>query len=497
MNQLKKGATLTYINIFLSNTLGLLLTPFIIKSLGHSEYGLYTLIGSFVSYLTLLDLGLNNSIVRFVAKYRAENDLVGERKFLGTTMWVYLGISGVLVLIGLGIYTQLDNLFSKTLNADEMGKAKTMFLILILNLAITIPGGAFQAICNARQYFVFPRLLSVIKYLLRAGCVFGILFLGGKAISLVIIDTVLNILIIFVSFLFVTFRLKVIIPWKVFDKNLVREIFSYSLWVFIYGIVHLFQWNAGQVVLGMTSTVTIVGIYGVGVMLGGYYNAFASAINGMLVPKAMQMIVDKRTGREMTESMITVGRLNGYILFFILTGFMLFGKIFIYLWLGQSYVPAWDVAMFIMIGMTLLLFQVFGNSILEAYKKNRFKSLLSFFTVSSAVVTGYFLSQVYGMNGMIIPLAVAMIFNSIIMNFYFRKVFQFDYLYFFRKALLRQVVLYGALVLIIYNILPLVTVNSWQSLGIFAALYSVVYLSVSWFFMMNEYEKSFFKKFIK
>ncbi len=101
MSQLKKGAVLTYINIALTNVIGLTLTPFIIRSLGNSEYGLYTLIGSFVAYLTLVDLGLNNTIVRFVAKYRAEGDSYGEKQFLSTTMWVYLGISFFIIIIGL------------------------------------------------------------------------------------------------------------------------------------------------------------------------------------------------------------------------------------------------------------------------------------------------------------------------------------------------------------------------------------------------------------
>jgi len=497
MSQLKKGATLTYLNIFLSNSLGLILTPFIIRSLGQSEYGLYTLIGSFVSYLTLLDLGLNNSIIRFVAKYRAESDIEGERRFLGTAVWVYVGIAMLLVLVGFILFFQLDNLFQNTLNSEEMSRAKTMFLILILNLAVTIPGGAFQAICNAYQFFIFPRLLNIIKYLVRVVSVFAILFWGGKAISLVIIDTILNISVILISMFFVVYKMKVIIPLKIFDKNLVKEIFSYSLWVFVYGIVHLFQWNAGQVVLGMTTSTVIVGIFGVGVLLGGYYNAFAGAINSMLVPRATKMIVDKKNGKELTEAMITVGRLNGYLLFFILTGFYLFGKTFIKLWLGDSYSDAWFVALFMMLGMTMLLFQVFGNTILEAYKKNRFKSLLSLFTVSAAVIAGYFLSPEYGIFGVIYPLTAALILNSVVMNFYFIKIFEFEFVHFVKQTIFKQVLIYGLLAFTSFHILRHLTMNSWLSLCIFAGVYSLIYLLFSWFLVMNDYEKSFLKKFKK
>ena len=78
MSQIKKGALLNYTTIIVTNVVGLILTPYIISKLGNDEFGLYTLIGSLVGYISILDFGLANTIVRFVAKYRAEKDQIGE-----------------------------------------------------------------------------------------------------------------------------------------------------------------------------------------------------------------------------------------------------------------------------------------------------------------------------------------------------------------------------------------------------------------------------------
>lgn len=497
MSQLKKGASLTYINLLLSNIIGLVLTPFIIRSLGNSEFGLYTLIGSFVAYLTLLDLGLNNTIVRYVAKYQAEKDKNSEKKFLSTALWIYCGIALVLVLVGILLYYQLDSLFKTSLTVSELERAKTMFLILIFNLAITIPGGAFEAICNAYQYFVFPRLIKIIKYVMRAICIFAILSYGGKAISLVLIDTILNILVIIVTFLFVYFKLGIRLKFNLFDKQLTKEIFSYSFWVFLYGIVHLFQWNAGQVVLGITTSTLIVAIFGVGVMLGGYYNSFGGALNSVLIPKAMQMVVDNKKGIELTQTMASIGRLNGYLMFFILTSFILFGQQFINLWIGEEYHDAWFISLAMMLGMTLLLFQVFGNTILEANKKNKFKSILSLITVSSAIIIGYLLSNKYGVYGMIIPLSLSMVINGVIMNFYFKKIFDFNINLFYKEVMLKQLIIYGALILICLWMISYVDINSWFKILTIGTVYCLLFFIISYFFIMNTYEKSFFKSFIK
>ena len=58
VNQLKAGAFLSYISIVLHNIIGLLYTPFMLRMLGQSEYGLYSLVESVVAYLTILDLAL-------------------------------------------------------------------------------------------------------------------------------------------------------------------------------------------------------------------------------------------------------------------------------------------------------------------------------------------------------------------------------------------------------------------------------------------------------
>ena len=48
MKEHKYAALLSYINLGLTNLTGILVTPYVISSLGNQEYGLYTLIGAFV-----------------------------------------------------------------------------------------------------------------------------------------------------------------------------------------------------------------------------------------------------------------------------------------------------------------------------------------------------------------------------------------------------------------------------------------------------------------
>jgi len=490
MSQLKKGVVISYVNILLTNVVGLLLTPYIIRSLGNSEYGLYTLIGSIVAYVSLMDLGLNHTIMRFVARYRAVNDAEGEKEFLGTTMLIFIVIAVLVVLIGFGIYINLASIFSKSLTVEELVKAKVMFLILIFNVAINIPCSSFQAICNAYEHFVFPRVVAIVKYLLRAAMVLALLFYGGKAITLVVIDTIFNILVIAATAIYVFMKLKVSISISKYNTSLISEIFGYTFWVFLFAIVSKFQWNSGQVILGINNNTFSVAIYGVGIMLGGYYGAFADAINGLLIPKATQMVFSKKNGDDFTDAMIRIARVNSYLMFFILSGFFLFGKAFVLLWLGKDYIDSWIIALLVMIILTVPLLQVFGNCILEAKRKNRFKSVLSIVLVTVASVVSFFVTKKYGIYGAILPLIFTVGLNSIVMNFYYKKIFGFKILFFFKKALSKSIIIYSFFCIVLNYVLKMFQIHTWVVLIFLIAIYSVLYLITTFFILMDKSEKS-------
>ncbi|MGL5694824.1 MAG: lipopolysaccharide biosynthesis protein, partial [Peptostreptococcaceae bacterium] len=92
-NQLKIGTILSYISIFISLGSGLILTPFIIKSLTISEYGLYSLVGSLVGYLSILEGGIGTTVVRYVSKYRHDKSEEDISNLVAICKIIYMLIS--------------------------------------------------------------------------------------------------------------------------------------------------------------------------------------------------------------------------------------------------------------------------------------------------------------------------------------------------------------------------------------------------------------------
>ena len=70
INQRKVGVLLTYIAQGVQILSGLLYTPIMLRLLGQSEYGLYQLVASVVSYLSILSLGFGSSYMRFYSRIK-------------------------------------------------------------------------------------------------------------------------------------------------------------------------------------------------------------------------------------------------------------------------------------------------------------------------------------------------------------------------------------------------------------------------------------------
>ena len=496
MSQLKKGAFLNYATIIAINVVGLLLTPFIIRQLGDAEFGLYTLIGAFVGYIAVLDLGLNNTIVRFVAKLRAEKDREGEENFLASTWLIYGAISTLVIIIGTVCYFYIDTIFQDSLTPDQIGRAKIMFVISVLSLAISLPGNAFEGICFGYERFVFPKSVKLIRYLLRSLLVIAVLLLGGKAIAMVVLDAVLNLVVIGVLIYYSFDRLKVRFKLHSFHKRILKEIFSYSVWIFMFVLIGQFQWKVGQLVLGIVADTTVVAIFAVGVMLGTYYGAFSTAISGVFLPRATQMTVANASPRELTDMMIKIGRLSFIVLMYIFGGFLLFGKQFVLLWVGEVYADSWIIALIIMVAYTLPLVQAFGNSILEAQNRLAFKAIIYLVFLILGTALGALFARNYGAIGMISGSVAGWMIVQNVMNIYYYRVIKIEIPRFFREVASKILPTF-ILVLGLGYLINYIPGEGWLNLVMKIAIYSIIFSSLVYGFGMIDFERDLFKSLTK
>ncbi len=375
VNQLKAGAVLSYIVIVANIVIGILYTPFMLRQLGAQEYGLYSLATSLIAYLTLLDLGFGNAIVRYTSKFRAEGKQQEQSEMFGMFVRLYLIIGLLALLIGAALMLNVDVIFGGAMGGVELVRLRIMVGLMALNLAFTFPLSIFGSIITAYENFVFQKVVNLIRAVLNPLVMVVLLVVGYKAIALVVATTIFNLVTLLLNYWYCRKRLDVNIIYGKFNWSFLREVAIYSLWIFLSVIMDKIYWSSGQFVLGVFHGSVSVAVYAVAIQLLMLYTMFSTAISGVFLPKVTAMVARGDSQHEISDLFIRTGRLQYIILSFILTAFILLGQPFVTLWAGAEYEQAYTIALILFVPITVPLIQNLGFTILQARGQLKFRSL--------------------------------------------------------------------------------------------------------------------------
>lgn len=495
VNQLKAGVVLNYVVIILNTVVGLLYTPYMLRMMGQSEYGLYSLVASVIAYLTVLDLGFGNAIVRYTAKFRAEKKTEEQYEMFGMFFLLYLVIGIVAFGTGLGLYFNVDTLFGNTMTAVELGRARIMMLLLVANLAFTFPMSIWGSIIQAYEDFVFQKSLNIIRIILNTVVMICLLHFGYKAVAMVVVQTIFNVLTLVINFIYCRRKLNIHIyfRFKHFHWGFLKEVAIYSFWIFLNAIMDRVYWSTGQFVLGAMVGTVAVAVFAIAIQLEGMYMQFSTAISSVFLPKVTAMVATNRSRKEISDLFIRTGRLQYIVLAYILSGFIIFGRQFIELWAGAGYSDAYIISLLFFIPLTVPLIQNLGITILQARNEMRFRSVLYIIIALVSLAMQIVLTRHFGGIGCAMGVSGALVVGQIlIMNVYYRRRQDLDIMTFWKeisKMSIIPIVLIFSSMLIIRHFFAL---DSWGKLILGIAAFSLVYIPLFFRFSMTDDERNLF-----
>lgn len=490
--QRKLGAILSYVSIIINTLIQLLYTPLLIRKLGQSEYGLYSLVASIIGYLTIMDLGFGNAIIVYTAKYRAQGKYEEEKRLHGMFNIVFKIIGVVAFILGLLLYLNVNNIFGNKMTDIELHKMKIMMLILSLNLFLTFSFAIYNSIISAYEKFTYNKAVTIIGSLLKPILMIPLLFLGYKSISLCIIITITNFATLLSNFLYCKRKLNIDTKFRGFDKKLFKTIFGYSIWIFIGIVVDKVNWSVDNFVLGAVSGTVAVSIYSLASTLNQLFINLSSAVSSVLLPKITKMVAKKATDAELTNEFIKVGRIQYYIIFLMCSGLILVGKDFFYIWAGKGYENSYYVALLLIIPACIPLIQNLGISIRQAKNKHKFSSLVRLFVAIFNLAISIPLAKRYGAIGAAAGTTIGLILSSTIQNFYYHIVIKLNVIKFWKNIIIMTIPFAIPWIITVF-VRSIVLFNGIKGIVVYSGVFTIIYCFVSYFLCMNKYEKNIIK----
>lgn len=492
--QMKAGAILSYVQIFLSVLTGLLYTPVMLRLMGQNEYGLYGTVNSTIALLSLLDLGFTSSYIRFYSKYKVENRQDKINSFNSLFFIVFLIISVIAAIIGAFISLHPVLIFDDGLTSEELSKAKVMMILLTISMILGFMSTVFNCFIYANQKFIFTKSLNVFTTVINVVLNLFVLFLGYGAIGLIIVSLILGIITKIITIIYAYKSLNFKFDFKHVETRLFKSVLTFSGLIAINMIVDKVNSGIDNILLGRFCGTAVVAVYSVGATLKSHFQTFSTAISGVFTPHIHNLVnsyeMDSKEQRNvLTELFVKVGRTQYLLLALIASGVVFFGKPFINIWAGEGYEESYVIALILIIPSIVPLIQNVGIEIQRAENRHYYRAYIYGSMAILNLIISIFLCQVWEGIGAALGTGFATLFaNGLIMNIVYHKKINIDMITFW-KNILRQTV--GMILPFICGTLIMVFVdmNSILKLLVWIIVYILIYCVCVWFLSMNNYEK--------
>jgi O-antigen/teichoic acid export membrane protein len=319
-----------------SATINFVLSPFIVRSLGDAEYGVWVLLTTMVGHLGLLDLGVRSALTRYIARFRAASDHESANRVLASGVRIFtiagiaaIGASAVMALVVGRVFRIPDEL---------VATARVVALIGGINMAVTLLGGVFGGVLIGLERFDFGNMTEIVITALRTVAIVAALKSGRGLIALAVIQ-------LSSSFLggVVRFHLcRVVYPQlkialAAWDPVYIRLIFGYGLSATLLHASSALMLYSDTLVIGALLPASMITFFAIAGSLSEYARSAVTGISYTLSPRVSALQAQGNRSAIQT-AVLRSGRLATLVVLPIALTFLLRGPSFIGLWMGPSYV---------------------------------------------------------------------------------------------------------------------------------------------------------------
>lgn len=485
---------LSYINLGIGNLIPFFYTPIMLELLGQSEYGLYKIASSTTSYLSLMAFGIGSAVSRFIIKARTQEGKEAEERMFGLFNLLFQAVALLTLIVGGIITWKLDLVYGASLTDGELYRMRVLVALMGINTAVSFSATSYNAVVSSHERFLFIHSINILSTIGAPVLNLVVLFMGYHSVGMAVVSLSLNVVIRILYVYYVGKKLHINPKYHSLPWYSMREIFVFSFWVFLANITSQLYSATDTVIIGMIPSLATIGaaVYSIGITFPNIMSSLSQAIPTLYMPTVNRMVFENRGNAELTDLLIRVGRLQGFIVSLVCSGFISFGQPFIYLYAGAGYEDAYDVALLIMIPYLIPLVQSVANSIIHAKAKHSFRAITYVLMAVANVFATWILVQDYGIIGAAIPSCLTCVMgNGLLMNWYYWKVIGLDIPRFWKNIF--PVYFFAAIpctiTLLLSNIIDFYPVATMFS-GI--VCYTIVYVFIFWKAVLRPDEKQFF-----
>lgn len=284
----------------------------VLNALGVVDYGIYNVVAGVVVLFSFLNSALMNASQRYLSIAVDTGDTANIQSVFSTCMLLHLLLCVVLVVLAETIGLWFLN-YKLSIPADRLIAANWVYQSAVLCACVNVIRVPYHSMIIAEEDMSFFAYLSIVETVLKLGIAYLILVLAidrliSYSLLLLIVTLLINIIYAFKCHRSYSIEFS-IMP----NKNMIKEIASFSGWNILGGIADVGYKQGTNMILNVFSGVTLNAAMGIAVQVR---TAIYSFVTNMQIA-ANPQIIKSYNSQEYDRYESLVYRISKYSFFLI------------------------------------------------------------------------------------------------------------------------------------------------------------------------------------
>jgi O-antigen/teichoic acid export membrane protein len=311
------------------------LSPFIVRHLGNSAYGIWVLLVSLTGYLGFLDLGIRGAVTRYIAKFHTEGNHEQSRRTVSSACCIFLMAGTLAVVTAVGFAFLVVPRFH--IPSEYVQSAQTVVLITGVTIAMSLISGIFGGLLIGLQRFGLMNLVALSGIVFRSTATVLALKSGRGLVTLAIIQLVSTATELVLGFVL---SRRLYPEARIGVRDVRREqvflVLSFGLFALLLQLSNYLVFYTDALVIGAFLPVSMITFFAIGANLTIYARDLVGGVSRTMTPLASRLEVE--AGRQrLRETTLRAGGYCTLIMAPVFVTFIIRGKSFIGLWMGPAY----------------------------------------------------------------------------------------------------------------------------------------------------------------
>lgn len=274
--RIAKNTMLLYIRMLVLMLVGLYTSRVVLEALGEQDFGVYNVVGGVVAMFTIISGALNSAVSRFITFEMGKGESAQLNKVYSMAVTIQLILAGVVVILAepAGLWF-IEN--EMNISPDRIDAAKWVLHFSLLAFVVNLMSVPQMASITAHEKMSAYAGIGILDGLLRLGVAIMISHSSDdRLIGYAFLMAVVVILVRVAYGIYCRRHFEECRYRPVFDKPLLKEMFSFAGWNFVGVTASVLRDHGGNILVNLFSSPAVNAARGVALQLNGAVQGFVT-----------------------------------------------------------------------------------------------------------------------------------------------------------------------------------------------------------------------------